>query len=147
VRWEDSSRFPRKVWTYQLLPNNFSPEIISNVMTLCSFGGGEFNPAAQSSSKNAVKTPKQRKLLEISVTASTKAGNCLFLYRDLSLSVTDVSFSMTVLDWFLTVVSFSVAVVSWNMMIVSWIVTEVSLSIVVVSWMVTVLSFFGTQKG
>ena len=37
VRWEDSSRFPRKVWTYQLLPNDFSPKIISNLMVLCSF--------------------------------------------------------------------------------------------------------------
>ena len=37
VRWEDSTRFPRKVWIYRLTPNQFSPEIISNVMTLCSF--------------------------------------------------------------------------------------------------------------
>jgi len=37
VRWQDSTTFPRKVWDYQLLPNNFSPGIISNVMMLCSF--------------------------------------------------------------------------------------------------------------
>lgn len=37
VRWEDTTKFPRKVWTYQLLPNDFSPKVISNVMTLCSF--------------------------------------------------------------------------------------------------------------
>jgi hypothetical protein len=37
VRWEATNKLPRKVWTYQLLPNDFSPEIISNVMTLCSF--------------------------------------------------------------------------------------------------------------
>jgi hypothetical protein len=37
VRWQDSTKFPRKVWVYQLLPNNFSPEIISNIMMLCSF--------------------------------------------------------------------------------------------------------------
>jgi hypothetical protein len=37
VRWQDSAKFPRKVWVYQLLPNKFSPEIISNVMMLCSF--------------------------------------------------------------------------------------------------------------
>jgi len=37
VRWETASKLPHKVWSYQLLPNNFSAEIISNVMTLCSF--------------------------------------------------------------------------------------------------------------
>jgi hypothetical protein len=37
VRWESSSKFPRKVWSYDLLPNKFSAEIISNAMTLCSF--------------------------------------------------------------------------------------------------------------
>lgn len=37
VHWQDSTKFPRKVWSYQLLPNNFSAEIISNVMMLCSF--------------------------------------------------------------------------------------------------------------
>ena len=37
VHWGDSSRFPRKVWTYQLLPNDCSPKIISNLMVLCSF--------------------------------------------------------------------------------------------------------------
>ena len=25
VRWQDSTKFPRKVWDYQLFPNNFSP--------------------------------------------------------------------------------------------------------------------------
>jgi hypothetical protein len=37
VRWEAANKFPRKVWTYQLLPNRFSPEVISNLMILCSF--------------------------------------------------------------------------------------------------------------
>jgi hypothetical protein len=37
VRWKAANKFPRKVWTYQLLPNDFLPEIISNVMALCSF--------------------------------------------------------------------------------------------------------------
>jgi hypothetical protein len=39
VRWEASTDFPRKVWTYDLLPNNFSPKIISNAMMLCLFEG------------------------------------------------------------------------------------------------------------
>lgn len=37
VDWQASTKFPKKVWSYQLLPNRFSPEIISNAMTLCSF--------------------------------------------------------------------------------------------------------------
>jgi hypothetical protein len=37
ARWEATNKFPRKVWMYQLLPNNFSPKIISSVMTFCSF--------------------------------------------------------------------------------------------------------------
>lgn len=37
VRWKAVNKFPRKVWMYQLLPNDFSPEVISNVMMLCSF--------------------------------------------------------------------------------------------------------------
>jgi hypothetical protein len=37
IRWQDAPKFPRKVWVYEVLPNTFSPEIISNVMTLCSF--------------------------------------------------------------------------------------------------------------
>jgi hypothetical protein len=37
VRWEAANNFPGNVWTYQLLPNDFSPEIISNLMILCSF--------------------------------------------------------------------------------------------------------------
>jgi hypothetical protein len=36
VRWEASNKFPQRVWIYQLLPNHFSPKIISNVMALCS---------------------------------------------------------------------------------------------------------------
>ncbi|MGH7953451.1 MAG: hypothetical protein ACREFE_16270, partial [Limisphaerales bacterium] len=39
VLWKNSAKFPRKVWVYQLLPNHFSPEIISNLMALCSFTG------------------------------------------------------------------------------------------------------------
>ncbi len=42
VRWEAPTKtIPRKVWIYQLLPNDFSPTVISNVMTLCSFSGNE----------------------------------------------------------------------------------------------------------
>jgi hypothetical protein len=41
VRWQDSRKFPRKVWVCQLLPNNFSPEIISGAMSLCSFSEKE----------------------------------------------------------------------------------------------------------
>ena len=37
VRWEGSRNFSRKVWVYDLLPNKFSPAVISNVMALCSF--------------------------------------------------------------------------------------------------------------
>jgi hypothetical protein len=37
IRWQDAPKFPHKVWVYDLLPNTFSPEIISNAMTLCSF--------------------------------------------------------------------------------------------------------------
>jgi hypothetical protein len=39
VVWQNPTKFPRKIWIYQLLPNNFSPEIISNLMALCSFTG------------------------------------------------------------------------------------------------------------
>ena len=37
IRWPDAPKFPREVWVYNLLPNTFSPEIISNAMALCSF--------------------------------------------------------------------------------------------------------------
>jgi hypothetical protein len=37
IVWQNPTTFPRKIWVYQLLPNNFSPEIISNLMALCSF--------------------------------------------------------------------------------------------------------------
>jgi hypothetical protein len=38
VRWDAPTRkFPRTVWVYRLLPNHFSPGIISNLMDLCSF--------------------------------------------------------------------------------------------------------------
>jgi hypothetical protein len=37
VRWEATNKFPSKVWTYQLLPNDFTLKTISNIMTLCSF--------------------------------------------------------------------------------------------------------------
>ena len=37
VRWEVAKKFPRNVWTYQFLPNDFSSKIISNLMVLCSF--------------------------------------------------------------------------------------------------------------
>ena len=37
VRWENSSKFPDRVWVYQLQPNNFSAEIISNLTALFSF--------------------------------------------------------------------------------------------------------------
>jgi hypothetical protein len=38
MRWEASTKtIPSKVWIYQLLPNNFTSESISNVVRLCSF--------------------------------------------------------------------------------------------------------------
>jgi hypothetical protein len=37
ILWQNSTKFPSKVWDYQFFPNNFSSEIISNVMMLCSF--------------------------------------------------------------------------------------------------------------
>lgn len=37
VSWLHSIKFPHKVWAYELLPNEFSPEIISNVTVLCNF--------------------------------------------------------------------------------------------------------------
>jgi hypothetical protein len=38
VRWEASTKtIPSKIRIYRLLPNIFSPEVISNVITLCSF--------------------------------------------------------------------------------------------------------------
>jgi hypothetical protein len=38
VRWDSlGKRLPARVWIYQLLPNRFSPEVISNVTRLCSF--------------------------------------------------------------------------------------------------------------
>jgi len=43
VHWQSEAKFPRKVWVYNLLPNKFSPEVISNVMTLCSFTGKDKN--------------------------------------------------------------------------------------------------------
>ena len=36
VRWEAPLKLPRKVWIYHLLPNQFSPETISNLMMKCS---------------------------------------------------------------------------------------------------------------
>jgi hypothetical protein len=36
LRWEaPTNGWPRSVWVYRLLPNNFSPEVISNAMALC----------------------------------------------------------------------------------------------------------------
>jgi hypothetical protein len=37
IIWQNSATFPREVWIYQLLPNKFSSQIISNVMALCAF--------------------------------------------------------------------------------------------------------------
>src|ERR1017187_1201620 len=38
VRWEASTKMiPSNIRIYRILPNKFSPEVISNVMTLCSF--------------------------------------------------------------------------------------------------------------
>jgi len=41
VLWQCSAKLPRKVWAYQLLPNFFSPETISNVVGVCSFEANE----------------------------------------------------------------------------------------------------------
>ena len=35
INWSYPAKFPRKVWVYELLPNDFSPKIISNVIALC----------------------------------------------------------------------------------------------------------------
>jgi hypothetical protein len=38
VRWNATTNgLPPKMWVYRLLPNKFSPEIISNLMALCAF--------------------------------------------------------------------------------------------------------------
>jgi hypothetical protein len=37
VRWDATDKLPSKVWSYQLLPNKFFPDVISNLMVLCSF--------------------------------------------------------------------------------------------------------------
>jgi hypothetical protein len=40
VRWEAPTKtFPSKVWVYRLLPNRWSPEIISRLTACCSFTG------------------------------------------------------------------------------------------------------------
>ncbi len=42
VRWNvPSNSLPASVWSYRMLPNHFSPEIISNVIALCSFTAKE----------------------------------------------------------------------------------------------------------
>jgi len=35
INWSFPTKFPHKVWVYELLPNDFSPKIISNVIALC----------------------------------------------------------------------------------------------------------------
>lgn len=37
VHWLSPGVFPREVWEYDLLPNKFSPEVISNLVSLCLF--------------------------------------------------------------------------------------------------------------
>lgn len=37
INWSYPAKFPRKVWVYELEPNEFSPKIISHVITLCDF--------------------------------------------------------------------------------------------------------------
>ncbi len=64
VRWEDSARFPRKVWIYELLPNDFSSEIISNVMVLCSFT--EKDKAEQNTNGITFQSPDGSRKLSIS---------------------------------------------------------------------------------
>jgi hypothetical protein len=42
VRWKvPSNSLPISVWSYRMLPNRFSPEIISNIMALCAFTAKE----------------------------------------------------------------------------------------------------------
>jgi hypothetical protein len=64
VRWEATNEFPRKVWTYQLLPNDFSPEIISNIMILCSFT--EKDKVQQDTNGVTFKSPDGSRTLSIS---------------------------------------------------------------------------------
>jgi hypothetical protein len=38
IKWSvQTNAFPHEVWVYRALPNRFSPEIISNLLALCSF--------------------------------------------------------------------------------------------------------------
>ena len=36
VIWQCSTKLPDQIWAYELLPNQFSPEIISNLLEMCS---------------------------------------------------------------------------------------------------------------
>jgi hypothetical protein len=65
VRWDASTKtFPHKVWIYQLLPNSFSPIVISNVMTLCSFSTNE--KTAQNTNEVAFQNSDGSRKLSIS---------------------------------------------------------------------------------
>jgi hypothetical protein len=65
VRWDASTKaIPSKVWVYHLLPNDFSPIVISNVMTLCSFSTNEYT--TQNTSGIAFQNPDGSRKLSIS---------------------------------------------------------------------------------
>jgi len=65
VRWEAPTKtIPSKVWIYRLLPNNFSPEAISNVVMLCSFT--TTNRIEQNTNGTAFQSPDGSRKLSIS---------------------------------------------------------------------------------
>jgi hypothetical protein len=65
VRWEAPTRaIPSNVWIYRLLPNKFSPEVISNIMNLCSFT--EQNKTQETTNGVVFRMPDGSRTLEIS---------------------------------------------------------------------------------
>lgn len=65
VRWEAPTKaIPSKVWIYRLLPNKFAPEIISNIMILCSLT--DKDKIEQSTNGVTFKSPDGARTLSIS---------------------------------------------------------------------------------
>jgi hypothetical protein len=92
VRWEASNKFPRKVWMYQLLPNKFSPEIISNVMMLCSFT--EKNKIQQDTNGATFKSSDGSRALSISF----PSGNIHYEIPELNYSPTNLAVGVPLLS-------------------------------------------------
>ena len=85
VRWEATNKFPRKVWIYQLLPNDFSPELISNVMTLCSFT--EKDEVENSTNEIAFQSADRSRTLSISFSS----GELEYETREIRYSPTNLA--------------------------------------------------------